>query len=65
LKKEYPMEDYSLVELRMEFERLIGESAKDILFLAGKEDNLTTMRALMHFAIEHANSIGSPKGILI
>jgi hypothetical protein len=36
LKKEYPMEDYSLVELRIEFERLTGESAKDILFLVEK-----------------------------
>lgn len=47
----------------MEFERLTGESAKDILQLAGKEDNLTCMRALMHFAIEHSNLIETTKGI--
>ena len=38
---------------------------KDILHLAGKEDNLTCMRALMHFAIEHSNLIEAIKGTLL
>lgn len=44
LKKGYPLEDYSLAELRTEFEKLKGESVKDILMLAGKEDNIETVK---------------------
>ena len=65
LKRGYPLEDYSLVELRMEFERLTGESVKDVLGLAGKDDNLDTVRVLMHFSIEHANNVGAPRGQLL
>ena len=49
----------------MEIERLTGESVKDILHLAGKEDILTCMRALMHFAIEHSYLIEATKGTLL
>ena len=64
LKKEYPLDDYSITELRMEFEKLTGESAKDIVALAGKEEDLEghVIRSLVHFAIEHANSVGAPRG---
>ena len=65
LKRGYPLEDYSLVELRMEFERLTGESVKDVFGLAGKDDNLDTVRVLMHFSIEHANNVGAPRGQLL
>ena len=65
LKWGYPLENYSLVELRMEFERLTGESVKDVLGLAGKDDNLDTVRVLMHFSIEHANNVGAPRGQLL
>jgi hypothetical protein len=66
LKKEYPLEEYSLVELRREFEKLTGESAKDIIALAGKEEDLegNIMRVLVHYAIEQANSVGAPRGNL-
>lgn len=60
LKKGYPLEDYSLAELRTEFEKLTGESVQDILMLAGKEDNIETVRILMSYTIEHANTVGTP-----
>ncbi|XP_062580551.1 uncharacterized protein LOC134242478 [Saccostrea cucullata] len=62
LKRGYPLEDYSLAELRTEFEKLTGESVKDILMLAGKEDNIETVRILMSYTIEHANTVGAPRG---
>lgn len=65
LKKGYPLEDYSLGELRTEFERLTGESVKDILMLAGKDDNIDTVRVLMSLTIEHANLAGAPRGQIL
>lgn len=53
--------NYSLAELR-QFEKLTGESVKDILMLAGKEDNIETVRNLMSYTFKHANTVGIPRG---
>ena len=62
LKKEYPLENYTLTELRTEFERLTGESVKNVIPLTVKDDNLEGVRLLLHPSILHANFIGAPKG---
>ena len=43
------IQDYSLEKLRMKFKRLTRELVKDVFWLAGKDDNLHTVRVLMHF----------------
>lgn len=62
LKKEHPLEAYSIQELTAEFEKLTGESVRNILVLAGKDETLENMRLLLHYAIGHANTVGAPKG---
>ena len=44
------IQDYSLVELRMKFERLTGESVKDVLGLAGKFTYSPGVDAFLHRA---------------
>lgn len=62
LKKGHPLEDYGIVQLRMEFEKLTGESVKDILTVAGVEENIASVRQLLHFTIIQANIVGMPVG---
>jgi hypothetical protein len=50
-----------MTELKTEFERLTGESVKDVLVLARKEENLEIVRLLMSLAVEHANTVGTPR----
>ncbi|KAJ8309742.1 hypothetical protein KUTeg_011607 [Tegillarca granosa] len=62
LKKDNPLEAYTQAELGSEFQKLTGESVKDVLLLAGLEDNLDNVKILMHFSIAHANVAGAHKG---
>ncbi|KAJ8315852.1 hypothetical protein KUTeg_008002, partial [Tegillarca granosa] len=62
IKKDHPLEAYTQAEPGSEFQKLTGESVKDVLLLAGLEDNLDNVRVLMHFSIAHANVAGAPKG---
>ena len=39
MTQRYMLHAYSLLELKMESQRLTGESVKDVLGLAGKDDN--------------------------
>jgi len=50
LKKEHPIENYSVDELEAEFKKLIGESGKDVLMLAGKAFDLIEMRFIDAFS---------------
>ncbi|KAJ8300066.1 hypothetical protein KUTeg_021585 [Tegillarca granosa] len=65
LKRDHPLEAYSLPELRLEFEKLTGESVKDVVALIGKDESTETLRYLVHHAIGHANLVGAPKGQLL
>ena len=62
LKKGHPLEEYGIVQLRTEFEKLTGESVKDILILVGLEENIKTIRQLLHLTILQANLVGMPAG---
>ncbi|XP_071150189.1 uncharacterized protein [Mytilus edulis] len=62
LKKDHPLNNYSLDDLSIEFKRLTAESFKDVITLAGKGLNLKNGLQLMHKAILFPNLIGGPKG---
>ncbi|CAG2231233.1 unnamed protein product [Mytilus edulis] len=62
LKKGHPLEEYSLVQLRTEFERLAGESVKDIFAIVGIDENLKSVRQLVHLTILQGNLVGISKG---
>ncbi|XP_061183838.1 uncharacterized protein LOC133192023 [Saccostrea echinata] len=62
LKKGHSLTRYNQDELRSEFEGLTGENPRDILLLAGREEDFDSLVILMHFAIAHANLAGAPKG---
>ncbi|VDI23460.1 Hypothetical predicted protein [Mytilus galloprovincialis] len=60
LKKDEPLESLTKVELIAQFEKLTGESVKDVLIvLCGKDDNIENMRLLVHESILLANSVGA------
>ena len=62
LKRDHPLERYTLDELVDEFERLTGEDVGDIFMMAGFDATVDNMRLVMHFAIIQANLVGAPKG---
>ncbi|CAG2246538.1 unnamed protein product [Mytilus edulis] len=60
LKKDEPLESLTKVELIAQFEKLTGESVKDVLIvLCGKDDNIENLRLLVHESILLANSVGA------
>ncbi|VDI04716.1 Hypothetical predicted protein [Mytilus galloprovincialis] len=60
LKKDEPLESLTKVELIAQFEKLTGESVKDVLIvLCGKDDNIENVRLLVHESILLANSVGA------
>jgi hypothetical protein len=61
LKKDHPLENYTLEELEQEFTALSGEQPGDIFLLAGKVRTKETAMALINLAIYYANEIGGPK----
>ena len=62
LKKEHPLEKYTLEELETEFRKLTLKSAKDLLLLSGRPFDLEETRLLVHYSILFANSVGAPRG---
>jgi hypothetical protein len=65
LKREHPLENYSIEELLTEFGRLCGERADDTMSVAGRDvKDIADVRLTVHFAILHANVAGPPKGQL-
>lgn len=62
LKKDHPLKRYSLEELRSEFHKLTGDTMQSICVILGQEESLDVVRRIMHFAILHANNIGTSKG---
>ncbi|OWF47760.1 hypothetical protein KP79_PYT06231 [Mizuhopecten yessoensis] len=44
------------------FKRLTGDTAREILEMAGKEDTRDNVEVLLHYTILHANEIGQPSG---
>ncbi|XP_076093963.1 uncharacterized protein LOC143064766 [Mytilus galloprovincialis] len=60
LKKDEPLESLTKVELIAQFEKLTGESVKDVLIvLCGKDDNIENVRLLVHESILLDNSVGA------
>lgn len=51
LKKDHPLEQYSLEELRSEFHKLTGETMQSICGILGQDETLDLVRRDMHFAI--------------
>uniref|UniRef100_A0A8W8MKM7 Tyr recombinase domain-containing protein n=1 Tax=Magallana gigas TaxID=29159 RepID=A0A8W8MKM7_MAGGI len=62
LKKDHPLEKYSLEELKVEFNRLTGETIQSLLIILSQEESVDLVRKIMHFLILHANNVGAPKG---
>lgn len=62
LKKDHPLEKYSLEELKVEFKRLTGETIQSLLIILSLEESGDLVRKIMHFSILHANNVGAPKG---
>lgn len=62
LKKDHPLEKYSLEELKVEFNRLTGETIQSLLIILSQEESVDLVRKIMHFSILHANNVGAPKG---
>ena len=62
LKKDHPLEKYTLEELLDEYEGLTGEDIGDIILLAGVDRSIESVRMILHFAILHANIVGAPRG---
>jgi hypothetical protein len=65
LKREHPLENYTLEELLTEFGRLCGEKADDTMSVAGCDiHHIEHVRLAVHYAILHANVAGAPRGQL-
>ena len=62
LKKDHPLEHYSVEELMAEFRKLTGDSLTDVLALAGKTSDPENVRFAVHLAVVHANAAGAPRG---
>lgn len=62
LKKDHPLERYSLEELKSEFNKLTGETIQSLVMIIGQEEILDLVRRIMNFSILHANNVGAPKG---
>lgn len=62
LTKGHPLEEHGIMQLRTEFERLTGDSVKDILIIAGKDENQQSVRQLLHLTILQANLVAAPQG---
>ncbi|XP_052078011.1 uncharacterized protein LOC127715945 [Mytilus californianus] len=58
-KKDEPLESFSKAALIAEFEKLTGESVKDVSTLCGKNDSIENVRLLVHESIILANSLGA------
>lgn len=52
LKKDHPLEKYSLEELIIQ----------SLLIILSQEESVDLVRKIMHFSILHANNVGAPKG---
>lgn len=57
-----PLEEMEIGQVVSAFQELTGESEKDCLEMAGKENTEGNLKCLLHFAIIQANEFGQPDG---
>lgn len=57
-----PLEEMEIGQVISAFRELTGESEKDCLEMAGKENTERNLKCLLHFAIIQANELGQPNG---